>query len=83
MSRSPHSSTRTLKVYIEDFTGFSHVCCPDGLNNTWLSEGCVLENSSACGNCGQNVYSKDRGGAEESLITWIQLSGQPAVMSSQ
>lgn len=33
---------------------------PDGLSNTWLSQGCVLENGSHCGNNGQNVHSKDR-----------------------
>ena len=31
-----------LKVYIEALTGFSHVYCPDGLNITLLSQGCVF-----------------------------------------
>ena len=26
--------------------GFSHIHCPDGLNNTLLSQGCILELSS-------------------------------------
>ena len=62
MSRSPHPLARTLKVYIEVLTGFSHVYCPDGLSNTLLSQGYVFENGSHCGNGGQNVHSKDRGG---------------------
>lgn len=31
-----------LKVYREALTGFSRVYCPDGLNHTLLSQGCVL-----------------------------------------
>ena len=43
MSRSPPPSPRILKVYIEVFTGFSHVFHPDDLHNTLLSQGCALE----------------------------------------
>lgn len=59
MSRSPYLPTRILKVYTEAFTGFSHVCHPDGLNNTLLSQGYILKNGSHFGNSGQNVQSKD------------------------
>lgn len=34
-------------VYIETLTGFSNVSSPDGLNNTLLSQGYVLEMASA------------------------------------
>lgn len=40
MSRSPHSSTRIVKVYKEALTGSSHIHSPDGLNNTLLSSLC-------------------------------------------
>lgn len=33
----------------EALTGFSHVCWPEGLNNTVLSQGGLLENGSHCG----------------------------------
>lgn len=81
-STSPHPSATILNVYIEAFTGLSRVYCPDGLNSTSLSQGCVLENSSLSGNSGQNIYSKDRGGSEEHLIAWVQVCDHPAFMSS-
>ena len=46
MSKSLHQSTRMLKVYIEALTRFSHIHSPDGLNNTLLFQGCILENGS-------------------------------------
>ena len=47
-SRSLDLPTKILKVYTEALMGFSHVFSPDGLNNTLLSHGSVLE-SSYCG----------------------------------
>ena len=38
----PIHPPRILKVYLESLTGFSHVYCPDGLNNTLLSQGCIF-----------------------------------------
>ena len=35
--------TRILKVYIKALTGFSHIYRSDCLNNTLLSQGCILE----------------------------------------
>ena len=70
-SRSPHLPARMLKVCVEALTGFSHVYCPDGLNNTLISESCDLENGSHCENVEQNVNSKDRGGREEPLIAQV------------
>lgn len=43
MRRSPYLPTSILKVYTEDLTGFSNAHCPDGLNNTLLSEGTSLK----------------------------------------
>ena len=34
ISRSLHLPTRILKVYVEAFTGFSHIFSQDGFNNT-------------------------------------------------
>lgn len=62
--------------------GFSHVHRPDGLN-TLLSQGCILENGFHSGNGWRNLHSKDGGGrGEEPLIALVQLTSQPAVMSS-
>lgn len=36
-SRSLCPPTRTLRFYVQILTGFSHIYCPDGLNNTLLS----------------------------------------------
>lgn len=38
MSKSPHLTTRILKVYIEALTEFSHMYHPDDLSNTLLSQ---------------------------------------------
>lgn len=62
MSRSLHPSARIVKVYIEALTGCSCIHSPAGLNNTLLSQGCVLENGSHYRNNERNVYSKVRGG---------------------
>lgn len=51
-------------------------------NNTLLSQGHDLENSSHCGNGGWNAHSKDKGGIEEPRIARVQLSDQPVVTSS-
>ena len=38
LSKSPHLTTRILKVYIEALTEFSHMYYPDDLSNTLLSQ---------------------------------------------
>ena len=76
--RSRHPPVRILKVYTEALTGFSHIYCPDGLSNTWLSQGCVLETALAVGMMGR----VDRGGGEKAWISWFRLAGQLAVTSS-
>ena len=42
-SKFVHLPARILKVSMEALTGLSHTYHPDGLNNTVLSQGCVLE----------------------------------------
>ena len=54
-TRSPHSPARILKVHIEALAVFSHVCCPDALNNTLLSQVCVLGTAPTVGTEGR-VY---------------------------
>ena len=44
-------------LHIEALSGFSHTYRPGNFNNTLLSQGCILEKGSLCGNNGQNVYS--------------------------
>lgn len=60
MSRSLHKHSRILRLYIEIFTGFAHVHHLNGLSDTLLSQGCVIENGFHYGNYGSKVYSKDR-----------------------
>lgn len=60
----------------------SHIVIPDGLHNTLLSQGWVLENSSSCGIGGRNIHTKDRAWDEECHIAWVQDIGQVEVMSS-
>lgn len=38
-----HTRHQIFKVYIKALTGFSEAHCPDDLNTTLLSQGCVLE----------------------------------------
>ena len=53
MSRSLHLPVEILKVWVEALMGFSHLSHPRGLNNTLLTQGHVLEDSSHCGSGGQ------------------------------
>ena len=48
MSRLPYpgSSARILKFDIKFCTGLSHICHPDSLNNSFLSQGCLWASSS-------------------------------------
>lgn len=69
---------RIFKVYVEALMGFGHILSLDGLLNTLLSRGCVLENGSHHGNCGWNIHSTD-GMGKELPIAGVQLAGQPAL----
>ena len=67
VSRSLHPSARILNVYVEALTGFSHLYRPDDLNNTLVSQGCMLENGFHYGNGGQKAHFKDWGERVRSL----------------
>ena len=49
---------------------------------TLLSQGCILENGSSCGNGGQHISSKDREGGEEPPNAQVHFMGQSVVISS-
>ena len=73
MNRSLHPCTRICKVYRDALTGFSHMCHPDELNSTLLSQVFVLENVSHNRKSGQDIHSKDKGGDKEPLIARSSL----------
>ena len=80
-SKSLYPTTGILNVYMDALNRFSHVYSLDGLNNTLLSQGCILE-GLLCGKGGQNVHSKDRGENKEFPVAWVQLMGQLVIMFS-
>ena len=55
-----------LRVYLEALAGFRHVRCAYDLSNALLSQGCVLENGSHCGNTEKS---------DEPTIVWVQFLG--------
>lgn len=75
INSSLHLPSRILKVFIEALNGLSHIYYPDALNNTLLSQGSVLENSSHSGNGWQIIESKDRKAVEELPTAKVQLEG--------
>lgn len=64
-------STRILREYTEALTGRSHVYTADGLDNTLLFQGYILEVIPGVGTVG-GMYILGSGG-EEPMIAWIQL----------
>ena len=44
--RSVNPSARILETYIEDIKGSSHIFSPHSLNNTFISQSCILEAAS-------------------------------------
>ena len=48
------------KFNIEALTGFSHVYHPDGLNNTLLSQGCILETAPTVGTVDRTFQGQAR-----------------------
>ena len=60
ISRSPYLCTKILKVYIEIRIGFSHICNPDVLNKTLLSQGCIFEMSPSMRTVGGIYIPNDR-----------------------
>ena len=53
VNRPPYLPARILKFDIEALLGFSHVVSPDGLNNTLISQDCILETSPTTGTMGR------------------------------
>lgn len=82
-SRSPLPPAKSLNIYIETLTGFSHIHHPGGLNSILLSQSCILEKGYKHGNGRRNMHSKDRGGSKQPQIAQIQLANPSAVSSSQ
>lgn len=86
MCRFLPQTSRILRVYIESFTGVSHVCHPGGPNNPFLSQGCVLETAPAVGTVGQMLCiprTRVAGGGGECLIAQVQLTVQPGLTPSR
>lgn len=71
--------TRILKTYTEALVGLGHGHQP-GSFNTLLSQGCVLENNSRCGNGGQKYIPRTEEGVGSLRSPGVQLLGQPAVI---
>ena len=65
---------RILKVYIEALTGFGHILSPDGLINTLLSQGCVLETGSPVGPWAEGT-SQGQGKLGEGGSSQVNLQG--------
>lgn len=66
MRRSPHLSTRTLKVDIEALKEFNHLCNPDGVSDT-LSSRFHPASSSSVGKW-RRVQSTFQGQQGEELL---------------
>lgn len=76
MSSSLHTLARILTLHTETNWVQSHT--PSRYwNNTLLSQGRVLGRTSTVGTVGKGGHSKDRGGSEKPLTTWVQFVGQP------
>lgn len=69
-SRCPQLPIRILKTNIETLPGFSHICLPDGLRSTLLSQKYLLR-TALVWEWGWSLHSKDKGGSEEPLIGWV------------
>ena len=71
-----------LKVYIKALGGFSHVYHPGGLNITLLSEGCMLEMTSAMQMVGRTYSPRRKGwGASNWLGPARRSTGSHALLT--
>ena len=78
-----HPTCQNLKSLYRGLNSVqSHIPSRRSYQHIALSQGCILENSSHCGNGGHNTHSKARGGDVEPLIAQILLKGPLIVMSS-
>lgn len=62
--------------------GYSDIFSPDGLNNTLLFQGFILEMAPSVGTVGR-VYVPRTKQVEEPAIAQVHLVGQPAFTSLQ
>lgn len=58
ISRYLYPPARSLYVYIENLTGFRYTLNSDGLNNTLLAQGYVLEIAPCVGMAGRKHISR-------------------------
>lgn len=79
MTRSLHLLARILKVYTEGIMGFSHISCPDGLNNTLLSQGCVSEMAPDLGTVGKAYIPRtgEEGMSLQLVRSSLRVNKQP------
>lgn len=68
--------------FVEVLMGSSHTLSPDGLNNTLLSQSCILGTCFHCRNGGVEDIFQGWGGGEEPLISQVQHTGQLVVTFS-
>ena len=77
MSRSLHPPARICKVYAEALAGFSHISSPDGVDNTLLSQGCVLGTALIVGTVGWMRTFQGWSRGEESRAARVNLQSCP------
>jgi hypothetical protein len=80
LSRSPYSSARILRVYIEGITWVHSHIPQDGLNNISLSQGFILENDSHCGTSRENVNSNIDTDSDDNPGSLFQWPTEPAYL---
>lgn len=67
MSRSPYPPARILSFY-RGFNGVSHIHCPDGLNNTLVSQGCERQVAPGMRTVGEMYLPRTGEGGNEPPI---------------
>ena len=78
----PSPTYQNPKVYVEVWTGLSHLHSPDGLNTTSLSQGCVLGQLLTWVTQTEGTF-QGQNRIEQPLIIQVQILGQWAVISSK
>lgn len=69
-------------VYIEALTRLNHLTpTKEARQHSSLSRLCLWD-SSHCGNSGQNIYSKGRGGCKQLLVARIHVAGGHVLSST-
>lgn len=80
VNRPPYLPARILKFDIEALLGFSHVVSPDGLNNTLISQDCILETSPTTGTMGRIYIPRTRERSPYPM-TLVQLTDHDLCMT--